>query len=203
MRERDVQEIFRREEARILPADWHLSRQETKCQFLEPKPVSGRAPALSFLQAQANHMAIDERSERNIATLNPKVQPLARELIEMATAAGIHVKVIAGLRTYEQQDELYAQGRTLPGKIVTKAKGGQSNHNFGVAFDVGIFSTDSKHYFGESPDYLKVGTIGRSLGLKWGGDFQNFEDQPHFEFTNGRSLTQLKTAYEEHGDALA
>lgn len=147
-------------------------------------------------------MAVDERSERNIATLNPKVQPLARALIETAVAQGIHVKVIAGLRTYEEQDELYAQGRTMPGKIVTKAKGGQSMHNFGTAFDVGIFDASGKIYYGESPDYEKVGVIGESLGLEWGGRWK-FVDEPHFELTNGRSLTQLKTAYEEHGDALA
>ena len=70
-------------------------------------------------------MAIDERSEKNIKTLNPKVQPLARRLIEEATAQGIHVKVISGHRTYEEQNDLYAQGRTKPGQIVTKAKGGQ------------------------------------------------------------------------------
>jgi peptidoglycan LD-endopeptidase CwlK len=147
-------------------------------------------------------MAIDERSERNIKTLNQKVQPLARKLIETAVAQGINVKVIAGLRTYAEQDALYAQGRTKPGQIVTKAKGGQSNHNFGVALDVGIFTVDGKKYLGESPDYAKVGVIGESLGLSWGGRW-NFVDEPHFELTEGRSLAQLKAAYERTGDALA
>lgn len=146
---------------------------------------------------------IDERSQKNIATLNPKVQPLARALIETATAAGIHVKVISGHRSYEEQDELYAQGRTKPGQIVTKAKGGYSKHNFATAFDVGIFSPDGKEYFGESPDYKKVGVIGESLGLIWGGSWTDFQDEPHFEFNNGRSMSQLRAAYEEHGDALA
>ena len=39
----------------------------------------------------------------------------------------------------DEQAKVYAQGRTAPGKIVTHAKPGHSNHNFGVAFDVGIF----------------------------------------------------------------
>ncbi|PYX53912.1 MAG: peptidase M15 [Acidobacteria bacterium] len=147
-------------------------------------------------------MVIDQRSERNIKTLNPKVQPLARALIETATAQGINVKVIASLRTYDEQNALYAQGRTKPGRIVTKAKGGQSNHNFGTAFDVGIFSADSQKYFGESPDYAKVGVIGESLGLEWGGRWK-FVDEPHFQFNQGRSLAQLRTAYEQTGDALA
>jgi peptidoglycan LD-endopeptidase CwlK len=145
-------------------------------------------------------MAIDERSEKNIATLNKQVQPLARRLIEEATAQGITVKIICGHRTYEEQDELYAQGRTKHGNIVTKAKGGQSMHNFGTAFDVGIF--DGREYLGDSPDYEKVGKIGEALGLEWGGHWK-FIDEPHFQMTEGRSLTQLRTAYEEKGDALA
>jgi peptidoglycan LD-endopeptidase CwlK len=147
-------------------------------------------------------MAVDDRSERNIRTLNLKVQPLARRLIETAVAQGINVKVISGLRTYQQQDALYEQGRSKPGKIVTKARGGQSNHNFATAFDVGIFSADGKEYFGESPDYEKVGLIGESLGLEWGGRWK-FQDEPHFQFNQGRSMTQLRVAYEEKGDALA
>jgi peptidoglycan LD-endopeptidase CwlK len=147
-------------------------------------------------------MAVDQRSEKNIATLNPKVQLLARKLIETATAQGIHVKVISGHRTYEEQNDLYAQGRTKPGQIVTKAKGGQSNHNFATAFDVGIFSEDGKKYYDDSHDYERVGKIGEALGLEWGGSWK-FVDEPHFQYTEGRSMAQLREAYEAHGDALA
>lgn len=146
-------------------------------------------------------MAIDERSEKNVKTLNPKVQPLARRLIEEATAQGIHVKIICGTRTYAEQDELYAQGRTKAGSIVTKAKGGQSNHNFGTAFDIGIFSEDGKKYYDESNDYETVGKIGEALGLEWGGHWK-FVDEPHFQYVEGRTIKQLAAAFEEHGDAL-
>ena len=147
-------------------------------------------------------MAIDERSEKNIKDLNPKVQPLARRLIETATEQGIHVKIICGNRTYKEQDALYAQGRSKPGPVVTKARAGQSNHNFGTAFDIGIFSENGAEYFGEHPDYAKVGKIGEALGLEWGGDWK-FVDEPHFQFNEGRDLAQLRTAFEEKGDALA
>ena len=146
---------------------------------------------------------IDHRSETNIATLNKKVQPLARKLIEEATAQGIYVKVICGARTRAEQDAIYAQGRTKPGPIVTKAKGGTSMHETCVAFDVGIFSKDGKEYFGESPDYEKVGKIGEALGLSWGGSWTGFKDFPHYQYTEGRSLAQLTAAFKEHGDALA
>jgi peptidoglycan L-alanyl-D-glutamate endopeptidase CwlK len=121
----------------------------------------------------------DERSERNIATLLPQVQPLARALIESAAAIGIAIKVISGTRTYEEQNALYEQGRTKPGHVVTNARGGYSNHNFGVAFDIGVF--EGGRYLNESPAYKAVGAIGMKLGLEWGGNWKTIQDEPHFQ----------------------
>ena len=121
----------------------------------------------------------DERSERNIATLLPQVQPLARALIESAAAIGIAIKIISGTRTYEEQNALYEQGRTTPGRVVTNARGGYSNHNFGVAFDIGVF--DGGRYLDESPAYKAVGAIGMKLGLEWGGNWKTIQDEPHFQ----------------------
>lgn len=122
---------------------------------------------------------VDPRSETNIATLHPRVQPLARALVQQSAAQGIVIKVTSGTRSYEAQDALYEQGRSNPGRIVTNARAGFSNHNFGVAFDVTIFNGHEPVW--ESPLYKVVGSIGRSLGLTWGGDWTNFEDEPHFE----------------------
>jgi peptidoglycan L-alanyl-D-glutamate endopeptidase CwlK len=139
-------------------------------------------------------MAIDARSKKNIATLKPEVRPLAEKLIETALAQGINAKVISGSRTYAEQDKLYAQGRTAPGKIVTKARGGYSWHNFGMAFDIGIFSADGKKYYGESEAYAICGKIGESLGLDWGGSWSDFPDEPHFQFNpKGYTLTELRS----------
>lgn len=124
---------------------------------------------------------IDDRSEAAISTLLPEVRPLARLLVIAAGKAGIVIKVIGGSRTYEEQDELYAQGRTKPGDIVTRARGGYSWHNFGMAFDIGVF--ESGRYVPESPLYREVGKIGKTLGLEWGGDWQgSLVDEPHFQF---------------------
>ena len=121
----------------------------------------------------------DDRSEGNIATLLADVQPYARALIHAAAAQDIAIKVISGTRTYEQQDALFEQGRSKPGPRVTNARGGYSNHNFGIAFDIGIF--DSGRYLEESPLYKVVGSIGKSLGLAWGGDWKALLDEPHYE----------------------
>jgi peptidoglycan L-alanyl-D-glutamate endopeptidase CwlK len=127
---------------------------------LDPIQLSGEVPA-------------DERSERAIATLLRPVQTLARSLVHAATAAGITIVITSGTRTYEEQNALFNQGG------VTKARGGYSNHNFGLAFDVTIF--DGNKPVWDSPDYAHIGKLGKALGLSWGGDWQSFQDEPHFE----------------------
>jgi len=145
---------------------------------------------------------IDPRSQKNIATLHPEVARLATLLLEKCQEMGICAKVISGLRTYEEQNELYAQGRTKPGQIVTKAKGGYSIHNFGCAFDIGIFSQDGKKYHGEHADYKRVGALGEALGLEWGGRWK-FVDEPHFQCTKGLSLADMRQRKTQGRDILA
>lgn len=122
---------------------------------------------------------VDDRSEKIIATLLPEVQPYARALVTKAAANGVTIKVISGLRTYDEQNDLYAQGRTKPGKVVTNARGGYSNHNFGIAFDIGVF--EGSKYLDESPKYKAVGVLGMDLGLEWGGNWKTIQDEPHFQ----------------------
>lgn len=122
---------------------------------------------------------VDARSEKVIAALLPPVQPLARALVQKSASNGIRIRVLSGLRTYAEQDALYAQGRSAPGKVVTNARGGHSNHNFGIAFDVGVF--EGAKYLGDSPKYKAVGVLAMELGLEWGGNWKTIVDQPHFQ----------------------
>jgi peptidoglycan L-alanyl-D-glutamate endopeptidase CwlK len=122
---------------------------------------------------------VDPRSEKTIAMLLPEVRPMARMLVQKAAANGIEIKVISGLRSYEEQDALYAQGRSRPGNKVTNARGGFSNHNFGIAFDIGVFQ--GTRYLADSPKYRAVGVLGQELGLEWGGNWTSIVDQPHFQ----------------------
>lgn len=121
----------------------------------------------------------DTRTEGVIAGLQPEVAPYARALVQKAAARGIEIKLISGYRSYEEQNALYAKGRTAPGPRVTNAKAGESNHNFGIAFDIGIF--EDGDYLPESPNYDVVGGIGMELGLDWGGNWKSFQDRPHYE----------------------
>lgn len=127
--------------------------------------------------------AVDTRSEKNIASLLPEVQPIARALVQKAALNGIRIKVISGLRTYAEQDALYAQGRAKPGPKVTNARGGYSNHNFGIAFDIGVF--EGSNCLPDSVKYKAVGALGTDLGLEWGGNWKSIVDQPHFQLRPG------------------
>lgn len=117
---------------------------------------------------------IDSRSAEAIDTLLPQVRPYAQSLVRQCAREGIKIVVTSGTRTYEEQNELYAKHDGT-----TKARGGYSNHNFGLAFDVTIFNDKTPVW--ESPKYKIVGAIGKSLGLAWGGDWKSIEDEPHFE----------------------
>ena len=145
---------------------------------------------------------VDSRSEKVIAILLPEVRPMARMLVQKASAAGIGIKIISGLRTYEEQNALYAQGRTAPGHIVTNARGGYSNHNFGIAFDIGVF--EGNRYLPNSPKYKAVGVLGVDLGLEWGGNWKTIVDQPHFQLrptwaagiTEKQMLAELRSRHD-------
>ena len=70
------------------------------------------------------------------------------------------------------------------------ARGGQSNHNFGIAFDVTIFTGSSdpekaKTPVYESPVYKAIGALGTDLGLEWGGNWKTIVDEPHFQLRPG------------------
>jgi len=142
----------------------------------------------------------DLRSEKSIMTLHPQAQTLARRFMAAVQeapqlrAASVVVKIISGTRTYQEQAALFALGRTRPGKIVTKASAGQSNHNFGIAWDVGLFK--GFDYLQQSPLYDAVGALGRDLGLEWGGDWDSFVDKPHFQLKTGQTLAQVRRKFE-------
>lgn len=139
----------------------------------------------------------DSISEKNIERLHPKVRDKAREFINrVEKELGIKLRVTSTLRTYAEQDKLYSQGRTTPGGIVTKAKGGQSNHNFGTALDVVPIVNGKADWKTTADTWNKIAVVGKSVGFDWGGDWKSFTDKPHFEMNFGNSLAQLRKKYE-------
>jgi len=107
------------------------------------------------------------------------------------------LEVVQGLRTFAEQDALFAQGRTKPGKKVTNAKGGQSNHNYGLAVDLCLFVGNQPQWEDEA-GFDRIGAAGKNQGLKWGGDWPKFPDRPHLELP-GLTIDQCFALHQEGG----
>lgn len=141
----------------------------------------------------------DVRTERNIVTLQCDAQVAARRslgAIRATLAAGSEARIISGTRTYAEQNALFRQGRFgNPGPKVTKARGGESWHNFGLAWDIGLFRNGA--YLESSAPYLPLGPHGKVPGVEWGGDWISFQDVPHYQFgTAGQAVTAARARFE-------
>ena len=122
---------------------------------------------------------------RKIEDLTPETQEKFQEFKEKMDDAEIPFMVTFTRRTQAEQEELWAQGRTKPGKIVTWTL--KSKHLEGKAFDIAILKNGKPVWdvkvdvnFDEEPDYYQAGLIGERVGLIWGGRFRR-ADFPHFE----------------------
>lgn len=134
---------------------------------------------------------------RDINALHPKLQSLIYDLKTECEKQGLKIGIGECLRTAEEQNNLYAKGRTKKGSIVTNARGStySSMHQWGVAFD--FYRADGKGlYYNADGFFGKVGKIGKGLGLEWGGDWKSPVDLPHFQLPDwGSTPTKLKAGY--------
>lgn len=140
---------------------------------------------------------------RDITKLHPDLQKTLQQVKDKCAANGLQISIGECVRTVAEQDALYAIGRTVDvGKsTVTNAKGStySSMHQWGIAFD--FYRADGKADAGGSKGYYdgdgffgKVGAIGKSLGLDWGGDWTSPVDKPHLQMRE-YTITTLKTQY--------
>lgn len=136
----------------------------------------------------------DERTERNLSTLLPEAQKAARQWFQIARVEarirGYEVKIICGTRTYAEQDALFQQRPK-----VTNARGGQSWHNFGLAWDFGIFQGNK--YLGDHPLYSVLGSLHTQVArLDWGGRWKSFVDLPHLQLNKFGSIAEARQCFE-------
>lgn len=132
---------------------------------------------------------------RALEHLHPILKPICVQFLADCKAEGIEAFLTTTYRSPEEQNALYAQGRTKPGKRVTNAKAGQSEHNFetnGVpasrAFDIAIKGPGgSLNWDASHRHWKRAGEIGKALGLVWGGDWK-IRDMPHFELPKPKAV---------------
>ena len=166
---------------------------------------------------------MDQISIDRIKTLHPKIR---QEVLDLYTKAnnlelgkGVRLRLSYTFRTFEEQDKLYAQGRTIKGDKVTNAKGGQSIHNYGLAFDIVLmYDKDGDGKFEEVSwdmkrdddkdgiaDWLEVTKIflngGYTNGFITNGKKWDF---PHFQKDFGLSWQKMKSKLElkQYGEEL-
>ena len=132
---------------------------------------------------------MDASSEKLLAQVNPTLAQKVRNVATQMSAQGVELRVVQGLRTKEQQDALYAQGRTAPpppkGKIVTDARGGHSMHNYGLAVDMvpGIRGKKAwqANWNEKHPDFQKMIDLCEAEGLVAGARWIHIPDFDHFQ----------------------
>lgn len=157
-------------------------------------------------------MRKDKITLQRIELLHPKVREEVRDIYdEICTrlTGNSMCRFTYTLRTFAEQDEIYASGRTKPGKVVSYARGGQSYHNFGLALDFCLIvdnngdgkfeevSWDTKKDYDKDgvSDWMEVVSVFKMYKWEWGGDFKSFKDGPHFQKTFGYTTPQLKKLY--------
>ena len=83
------------------------------------------------------------KRDRESSHLHPVFRVKVENLLKDCDAEDLPFKLFEGLRSPQRQQYLYAQGRTRPGNIVTKARPWSSNHQYGVAADFVLYENGS------------------------------------------------------------
>lgn len=105
---------------------------------------------------------------------------------------------ISGYRSFDEQAELYAQGRTTPGPVVTRAKAGFSMHCYGLATDWAYFEggqyTPLEYNDGKWKEYWDACEKVGLRCLEW--------ERPHNELDTKSRSVQLLTLYLKGGQKI-
>ncbi|MFK4473672.1 peptidoglycan L-alanyl-D-glutamate endopeptidase CwlK [Paenibacillus sp. RC73] len=153
----------------------------------------------------ANNLTLEQvrvKSAKRLEGVAPVIKAAAEALIDRCYARGVWIVITQGLRTYAEQDALYAQGRNGDKRqIVTKVRGGYSIHNFGYAVDFALLLRDGRSVSWDTlkdddkdslPDWNEVVEEAKRLGFEWGGDWRKFVDMPHLQMIFGFTTDQFR-----------
>lgn len=148
----------------------------------------------------------DRISLERLAKLHPAISAEALAIATSLWQAGVWLRVTHTFRTWEEQAALYAKGRSMPGRVVTNAKPGQSYHNYGLALDFTVLTPQGKVSWDRDADFnadalsdwFQVVEAFKAKGWEWGGDWKSFKDYPHLQKTFNHPVRNL-LARSSHG----
>ena len=133
-------------------------------------------------------MSLDAVSTARLTEVMPALAAKIKAMADILESEGTEIRVVQGLRSWQQQDALYQQGRSAPGEIVTNCRGGYSYHNFGMAVDCvpsvnGVDQAYAPDWNAQHPAWKRMEAVGQSLGMDSGATWRSFPDAPHFQLT--------------------
>lgn len=129
----------------------------------------------------------------DLTLVHPEFAEKLERLTALCEKENLIIEFSGGYRSIAEQNELYAQGRTAPGQKVTNAKGGYSQHNFGIAAD--FFKNVKGHAYDDDAFFARVGKLAQSVGLGWGGTWEH-PDRPHLYLPDwGSTPTPIRNKY--------
>lgn len=140
---------------------------------------------------------MDIRSKERLLRVHPRLAEKIGVIIADFKRAGKDVRVVQALRTFAEQDMLFQQGRSRKGPIVTNARAGQSNHNYGLAVDLCPF-VDGQPTWNDTKGFKAIGAAAKAQGLEWGGDWVRMRDMPHVQL-NGPAIARCFALFKQGG----
>lgn len=130
---------------------------------------------------------MDERGLHHLDGAHHTLRDALPSILDKMASIGHPMRIVSGRRSDEEQQALYAQGRTAPGKVVTQLDGvtKRSKHQVQAdgthhAVDV-VFVGPSPHSVRWDGPWDSFGALVRQHKLVWGGDWRRFRDRPHVE----------------------
>lgn len=149
-------------------------------------------------------MATDKTSMARLNECHPSIREKAIAAYTEAcriTPVGVHPFITEAYRSFKRSDELYAQGRTKSGSIVSNSKAGQSYHNYGMGIDY-CLQINGKTSWKVDANWRKVAEVFKKYGFDWGGDYKgSFKDYPHVEYKKYGTWQQMLVKW-NNGDTF-
>ncbi len=165
------------------------SQEDVSWDDLRGAPVQDPVEPASPVSDERSLGGLDSRTQRNLTTLRPDLRGLAAEHIRRLRQEGIDARIVSGSRSIAHQQRLKNKQQAMSPaaqKDYPVATPGNSAHNYGAAYDIGIFVDGKYDGRGSNPGYQRAGEIGRGLGLDWGA---RFNDLPHYQLPSWKTLT--------------
>ncbi len=127
-------------------------------------------------------------SSRDIDLLRADVAANCRTWLGLCKTAGLDVLVTDTVRDTEYQAQLYAQGRTKPGSIVTNSAV-PTFHKAGIGLAFDFCKNVKGHEYDDAAFFERAAAIAKRIGFSWGGDWKSFPDRPHLQWDDGGAYT--------------